>query len=76
MIDRVGQVWYCKHARDELNVVLIVGGPSDHVALSRGDERWTYDVVNLRTGKRGRLFDGTKASGASLEDDPGLKRLR
>lgn len=75
MIDRVGQVWYCKHVDGGLNVVLIVGGPKDRVALSRGDERWTYDVVNLRTGKRGRLFDGTADSGSSLEDDPGLKRL-
>lgn len=76
MIDRVGQVWYCKRDRDDGAVVLIVGGPMDRVAVGRGDERWTYVVVNLRTGERGRLFDGTTSSGASLDGDPGLRRLR
>lgn len=79
MIDRRGQVWsyVVRNVRGpaETSVVLAVGEPEDVVDLTRGDQRWTHPVVNLFTGKPGKLFDGTEASGISLDHDPDFKRL-
>lgn len=79
MIDRRGQIWSCvvRKVRGpaEMRVVLVVGEPFDRISLAKGDERWSHRVVNLSTGKTGTLFDGTEASGISLDHDPDFKRL-